>query len=311
MLPDAWREKAYTTALRFVGKKLLPELYKEFRQAETEAHADKVFAERLAAAAADKAVQDPAVLQREMERRFGDAYDRQLNLETIVREATDHISETISDGDCPPEEDIEDDWRRKFTSFAEDVSNPDMQQVWARILAGEIKKPGQFSYRTLRLVSELSTKEAALVEEMSRYSFNGDAIATFEKEWQQGQLFLKAKQFQDLGFTLDSPGESARRFIESGTDYYLPSGDLLGLLKLPAKAENTPQIPIMLLTQAGKELLPILPKPDPRIRLREILEHIREEASDRLGALPPKCGMILKKMPGGHFADSIVFGDPR
>jgi hypothetical protein len=49
----------------------------------------------------------------------------------------------------------------------EDVSDEKLQEIWGRILAGEIKKPNSFPKRTLDIVRNLSCEEATLFEELS------------------------------------------------------------------------------------------------------------------------------------------------
>lgn len=83
---------------------------------------------------------------------------REYNLETIADEAYDILKEATSDTN----ENVSDDWIAKFISYAQDVSDEDMKKIWARILAGEVKKPGSFSFRTLSILRNLSKEEAQI-----------------------------------------------------------------------------------------------------------------------------------------------------
>ena len=52
-----------------------------------------------------------------------------------------------------------------------------MQELWARILAGEIKQPNSFSLRTLETLKNISKEEAELYVKVSKflfYSINSD-----------------------------------------------------------------------------------------------------------------------------------------
>src|SRR5208283_1459027 len=55
-----------------------------------------------------------------------------------------------------------------FERYAEDASSETMRALWARVLAGEIRRPGQFSLRTLRFMSELDATTAKLFESYAR-----------------------------------------------------------------------------------------------------------------------------------------------
>ena len=66
-------------------------------------------------------------------------------------------------------EPVNSDWLNRFFSIVEDVSDAEMQQLWARILAGEIKRPKSYSLRTLELLKNLSPKEAEVINLASGY----------------------------------------------------------------------------------------------------------------------------------------------
>lgn len=55
------------------------------------------------------------------------------------------------------------DWFNRYIALSEDVSNPTMQDLWAKILAGELTKPGSFSYKALKVFKEMSIYDAKLL----------------------------------------------------------------------------------------------------------------------------------------------------
>lgn len=57
---------------------------------------------------------------------------------------------------------INDNWLNNFETEARQVSTEDMQRRFAHILAGEIKKPGSYSIKAVKLLSELEQDTAAL-----------------------------------------------------------------------------------------------------------------------------------------------------
>ena len=61
--------------------------------------------------------------------------------------------------DASPE-DMEDDWIRNLLGKCRIVSDQDMQELWARILAGEANEPGSVSRRTVNLVADLDKRDA-------------------------------------------------------------------------------------------------------------------------------------------------------
>lgn len=86
---------------------------------------------------------------------------QQQNLEVIVKRAMQYCSD--SNGVDKPDH----DWFSSFTELAEKVSNKTMQDLWAKILAGEISKPGSFSRKTLSTFRSLSINDAKLLAKAS------------------------------------------------------------------------------------------------------------------------------------------------
>lgn len=81
---------------------------------------------------------------------------RQDNLEAIASAAAAHLPEQVS------KEPVDEDWKTRFFTIAEDVSNSDMQDLWGKVLAGEVARPGAFSLRSLETLRNLSQHEAEL-----------------------------------------------------------------------------------------------------------------------------------------------------
>ncbi|MGX9727265.1 MAG: DUF2806 domain-containing protein [Candidatus Electronema sp. VV] len=90
---------------------------------------------------------------------------RQANVENAVHYAMDELfqEENVS------AESVDEDWIARFFNIVEDVSNEQMQQLWGRILAGEIKRPKSYSLRTLEVLRNISPEEAAAFQRICRY----------------------------------------------------------------------------------------------------------------------------------------------
>lgn len=90
-------------------------------------------------------------------RARSEAQRKQKNLEAIVHRAMHYCASSQSNA----KPDV--DWFAHFTSLAESISNKTMQDLWAKILAGETMKPGSFSYRALTTFRSLSIHDAKLI----------------------------------------------------------------------------------------------------------------------------------------------------
>jgi hypothetical protein len=112
----------------------------------------------------------------------------QYNLEKILGFATDILRKTKSDNSTnhdtsePDKEQttaptnqgeninegqtIDDDWFNVFEKEASQKSTEDMQRRFARVLAGEIEKPGSYSTRTIKILSEMDQTTASLFKKL-------------------------------------------------------------------------------------------------------------------------------------------------
>ena len=103
------------------------------------------------------------LVERAQMRFFSQEVRKQQNIEAIVDKAYEELknSEVVSD------EPVDDDWIVRFFNSVEDVSNEKLQEIWARILAGEIREPKKYPMRTLDVLRNITTKEANILEEIS------------------------------------------------------------------------------------------------------------------------------------------------
>lgn len=121
---------------------------KRIGKAEAEAERKKIIAQ---AEGQQKAI---AILDRAGKRFAIEQYNKQINLENIFVATKDELKgKTVSD------EPVEKDWTMRFLDIAQGISREDMQKILAKILAGEIQKPGNFSYQTLEVIKFLSQKD--------------------------------------------------------------------------------------------------------------------------------------------------------
>lgn len=104
------------------------------------------------------------------EKRFRSVYEQRSlnNVEIGIRTAeilTEDESCTANTDEInnPNKHDVpEDDWISEFENQSRHKSSPAMRERFARLLAGEIKSPGTFSLRTIKLLGEIDEKIAKI-----------------------------------------------------------------------------------------------------------------------------------------------------
>lgn len=64
---------------------------------------------------------------------------------------------------------IDNEWASNFFDKAKHISRPEAQKLWAQLLASEARKPGSYSKRTVNLLAELESHDAALFQALCNH----------------------------------------------------------------------------------------------------------------------------------------------
>ena len=87
---------------------------------------------------------------------------RTLNVFQTCQRAGEILGEEGSNTAIATDNPYEDDWLSTFENESCHKSSKDMQERFARMLAGEIKRPGTFSIRTIKLLGQIDPKTASV-----------------------------------------------------------------------------------------------------------------------------------------------------
>ena len=92
------------------------------------------------------------------------AKKRLINVGAIAGHAAEELGDTeVTNHDPDP------DWAARFFDGAQDISSEELQKLWGRILAGEVKSPGQTSLRTLSILRNMTQREAKDFSNLMRF----------------------------------------------------------------------------------------------------------------------------------------------
>ena len=222
------------------------------RIAEAEAQADRIL--RVSATETDIEVTE---LRRRAAARFAnEEMTKQLNMEGITQKAIPHIND-----DSNPEE-MENDWIVNFFEKSRTVSDEEMQELWARILAGEANNSSSFSRKTVNLVADLDKRDAEIFRNLCGFVWHiGDLTplvldVQHEIYNQNGINFGSIVQLEALGLIRDGGPIGFQRINLPKTFPLYYYGKQLDLT-MPNESDNKLSIGKALLTQAGREMAPI------------------------------------------------------
>ncbi|WP_312229010.1 DUF2806 domain-containing protein [Pseudescherichia sp.] len=179
---------------------------------------------------------------------------RQENIESITIQAAQNLNDEDSVSD------IDEDWIEAFFKECEDVTDEQMQTLWARILSEEAKSNGSFSRRTLRLLSTLSREEAELITYFGKFVWQAIYLTPILVEDADGNIeginFAQLAALDSMGIIQQSMGYSLTYNAKaSRMDYYNI------VMRVEFKSEDSKDWRIRtgtaLLTPVGREIIAI------------------------------------------------------
>ncbi|MBR3963767.1 MAG: DUF2806 domain-containing protein [Oscillospiraceae bacterium] len=155
---------------------------------------------------------------------------------------------------------VEQDWTMRFFNCVEDVSNEKMQEIWSKILAGEVKKPGSFSMRTLETLKNISQKEAEVFQKVFPFimSYGGECFISSDDDLlnQFDIFFADLMILGECGLVNTSLSNNPK--VSKSENSFMYSDKVIVHFWGYTQEEKEISIGVHLLTRAGKELYSIL-----------------------------------------------------
>lgn len=153
------------------------------RVAKAEAEAQKI--------AALARIEITEMEERALQRMIKEQTRDQENIENVTRKAIPHLKENSKPAD------LEEDFIRLFFDKVRLISDEEMQEVWAKVLAGEANRKGSFSPTTLRIISEIDKKIASDFELVWKDSV-GVAVNN-DPKYQRGEWYSRRNRLFEAG----------------------------------------------------------------------------------------------------------------
>ena len=106
---------------------------------------------------------EKSTLERALNRDKQKREQRQINLEKIIQ-----YSHTFCNDEAAGDPDQ--DWLNRFFDMAQDIHNTSMQKLWAQILKLEVTNPGSTSVKALKVLKDMTPKEAQFLQKAASLS---------------------------------------------------------------------------------------------------------------------------------------------
>ena len=181
---------------------------------------------------------------------------KQKNIEDVIAGAANILEETPTVSKDP----VDSDWMTRFFNSVQDVSNLEMQKLWSKLLAGEVRRPSSYSLRTLDILSKLSSEEAKLFAEICKYivEYRGTAALLNNDEINKkyNQNYEKILRLDECGLIDSSAIMSVTLKVAPGIPFEAIYGEYL--IRGESSSEQSINLPIYKLTTPGRELYNIV-----------------------------------------------------
>ena len=92
---------------------------------------------------------------------------KQRNIGAVVGQAAEEL-----EGKEVQDHEPDHDWTARFFNEVQDVSSEEMRVLWARILAGEVERPGNTSIQTLSILRNMARRDAELFVKFCGFCWN-------------------------------------------------------------------------------------------------------------------------------------------
>lgn len=225
----------------------------------------------------------PSLKERTQDRLHFQEAKKQLNIENVTAFAAEELRNEQPVTDEP----LDEDWTTRFFKIAEEVSNEEMQALWGKILAGEIKQPKTYSLRTLELIRNLSKNEATTFMKVANFAVKS-ANANYLFKTNDEELLNKTYNinYGDIALLIEigliQPGDFVSyQLLQQPNDSQrvFTSGNVIFIAKIKA---NTPtiQMPVNVFTNAGNELIKLINPNPPFDYLTAVAKSIKNENVD-------------------------------
>lgn len=221
---------------------------------------------------------DPAVRQRAGLRLLAEELKKQENIEDIVQRTDALLSENNDSQE--KKEDVDQGWIFNFMEGAGKTYDGNLKDYWAKLLAGEIRKPGSFSLRTLDVLRHISNEEAKLFERFSQFVFVQEQMSfIFHNGNKYGMKYYYLSKLREAGllqsgeqaiFTIAAPKGSSSRI----TLRFVCGNKYLELTTFPDSKDVV--VPVCLLSQAGCELYELTEHEDNMSYLKDFATFVRK-----------------------------------
>ena len=179
---------------------------------------------------------------------------KQQNIENVVDNAYAQL-EKIDEVSSEP---VNQDWMIRFFNSVEDISDEHIQKIWSTILAGEIKKPNSYSYRTLEKLKNMTQQEIEYFQLVSSLAIShGDIFFILSNNDLMNKYnvnFSHLLELEECGL-IGSQELSLTLKVSNKQPNYLYNSKIIGIIKGKEETLNNLVLSVFVFTKSGSQLI--------------------------------------------------------
>lgn len=193
------------------------------------------------------------IQKRALTRLVNEEIKKQENIENITEKCFESL-----EGNAKPEN-IEDDWINNFFDKCKLISDNEMQNLWAKVLAGEANDPGRYSKRTIEFMSTMDKYDAELFNKLATFCWNFGELQPIILDFKNKEIsnVLNYSQFAHLShiglISVETLGLS--KVIKNKEQINISYCGKLLTLKFPNLEYNELSVGYISLTKIGKDIM--------------------------------------------------------
>ena len=194
-----------------------------------------------------------------------------------VQQVVEKTQSMFAEGEQVSNEPVNPDWVNRFISIVEDISDDEMQKLWARILAGEIKQPKSYSLRTLELLRNITKDDAENIVRLAKFAISDDRLCSEE------DFAMKLNDqilMDDIGMICGE--ECVRTYHISERQPYSIVIDKNTIITMYVNANIDVKIKYYKMSKAGREILKLIPFDKRDDFVANLANHLKKQGVERI-----------------------------
>ena len=204
--------------------------------------------------------------------------ERALNLRKIILLAETEIYN--AEDRVVSQNAVSAEWLICWKNTAQDIFNPEVQVILARMLIEEVAAPGSYSMHSVNTLKLLSADELEMLAILSKFSF-GNFVFNASSSYFNNELYSNLLETMDeLGLISGYGVGTVNKPFSS-----MAKGEFLYILHCGSKAMQIAhsnsqlqlQLPVYKVSKAGQQLMALLSSVPDLAYLYEVAEHIKRQ----------------------------------